>query len=176
MSDIKFTEQEMQSINDKYKEIHNPITSENAQFLANDERVELERRMRFPNTNRIVGMFNIVLTSAILKLTKKTGIKLPGLDARKYVSEMIINSDYQKFDNYLRMVLDCSEKCQKEILALLQKHYDNGDIYYGYNLSKSALMTCMVHSLDGKGHIHFIDGAGGGYTLAATMMKKQMMQ
>lgn len=35
-------------------------------------------------------------------------------------------------------------------------------------------MTCYVNNLDEGGHLHFIDGAGGGYTLAAQQLKNQL--
>ncbi|MGT2445899.1 DUF3095 family protein (plasmid) [Ensifer adhaerens] len=34
-------------------------------------------------------------------------------------------------------------------------------------------MTCYAPDLHSPGHIHFIDGAAGGYTLAARLMKER---
>jgi hypothetical protein len=35
-------------------------------------------------------------------------------------------------------------------------------------------MTCLVFSLERSDHLHFLDGANGGFTLAARQMKAQM--
>ena len=35
-------------------------------------------------------------------------------------------------------------------------------------------MTCLVFSLEQSQHIHFIDGADGGFALAAQRFKKQL--
>jgi hypothetical protein len=32
-------------------------------------------------------------------------------------------------------------------------------------------VTCFVPSATQRGHVHFVDGAGGGYTMAAKAMK-----
>jgi hypothetical protein len=36
---------------------------------------------------------------------------------------------------------------------------------------KAAQITCFVPSITDRGHVHFVDGADGGYTMAATAMK-----
>jgi Protein of unknown function (DUF3095) len=35
-------------------------------------------------------------------------------------------------------------------------------------------MTCLVFSLEQSRHVHFIDGADGGYALAALQLKAQL--
>jgi hypothetical protein len=35
-------------------------------------------------------------------------------------------------------------------------------------------MTCLVFSLEQSRHMHFIDGADGGYALAALQLKAQL--
>ena len=46
-----------------------------------------------------------------------------------------------------------------------------GLIDYGLHAQASALMTCIVPSLARNDHIHFIDGADGGYARAAERLK-----
>ena len=36
------------------------------------------------------------------------------------------------------------------------------------------MMTCLVFSLEESRHVHFIDGADGGYALAAVQLKAQL--
>ena len=49
-----------------------------------------------------------------------------------------------------------------------------GRLVYGTHRADSALMTCLVFSLEQSQHIHFIDGADGGFALAAPGFKKQL--
>ena len=55
---------------------------------------------------------------------------------------------------------------------MLKKRFELGQITYGIHESSQALMTCLVFSLAGN-HVHLIDGADGGYALAAKQMKQQ---
>ncbi len=90
-----------------------------------------------------------------------------------YLDESMRVSDYKKLDDTLRMVLDCSVQQANEFEAVLRSHFDRGEIFYGVNRSDSALMTCIVEGLNQGEHVHFIDGADGGYALAAKQMKQQ---
>ncbi|TIL80394.1 MAG: DUF3095 domain-containing protein, partial [Mesorhizobium sp.] len=45
---------------------------------------------------------------------------------------------------------------------------------YGLHRQKSALMTCLVASPLQRDHLHFIDGAAGGYAVAAASLKAKV--
>jgi hypothetical protein len=94
-------------------------------------------------------------------------------DARGYVADVPRHSDFRKFDDILRMVLDCDPGEVDEIEQLLDRHYNRGEIYYGIHRSPEALMTCFVEGLQPGQHVHFIDGSGGGYAMAAKRLKAQ---
>jgi Protein of unknown function (DUF3095) len=46
-----------------------------------------------------------------------------------------------------------------------------GTIRYGLHRQDAALMTCFTPSVTEGNHVHFIDGAGGGYAAAAAALK-----
>ena len=49
-------------------------------------------------------------------------------------------------------------------------------IDYGLHRASAALMTCFVSSTEDGKHVHFIDGADGGYALAAQQLKAQIAE
>jgi hypothetical protein len=89
----------------------------------------------------------------------------------EYLSELTENTDYLKFDESLRMIIDVTVAEREELLKILNKHYRDGEIFYGWHCDPAALLTCFVQGP--HQHIHFVDAAGGGYALAAKKLKAQ---
>jgi hypothetical protein len=92
----------------------------------------------------------------------------------QYKTEVSANSDFRKFDDMLRMVIDCTEDQIVEIRQYLEVQRLAGQVYYGLHISSEAVMTCLVFAPSQNQHIHFIDGSHGGYSTAAVELKNQM--
>jgi hypothetical protein len=103
----------------------------------------------------------------------RTGIKVGGFDARRYARIVGDNADFRKLDDGLKMTLDCDTETQAKIETLLAKAQAGGLLRYGIATQDAAMMTCIVPSIMTDDHVHFIDGAAGGYTQAASQMKRQ---
>ena len=101
----------------------------------------------------------------------KTGIKLGGFDARRYRRVVGDNADFRKFEDGLKMTLDCDRETEAQLRALLAQGEDKGIIKYGLHAQSEAMMTCIVPSILEDNHVHFVDGASGGYTAAAMALK-----
>lgn len=95
-------------------------------------------------------------------------------NAGSYKDSIGSHSDYRKFDDTLRLIVDCNEEEFALLCELLEEGYRNGKLYYGLHTSGQALMTCFVESVKQGGHLHFIDGGDGGLAIAAQQLKKQM--
>jgi hypothetical protein len=102
-------------------------------------------------------------------------LNVGGFPGKTYLNDVARNTDCRKFDDALRMVVDISPESANELSSWLESQYQAGAIYYGLFCSESALITCMIHSYESD-HLHFVDGADGGYALAAKGMKAQMKQ
>lgn len=102
------------------------------------------------------------------------GWRVPGLGADAYSASMRSHADFRKFDDVLRMVVDCTAEQSRRIRDMFEAMRRRGEIFYGLHESESALMTCFVYGLADGEHIHFIDGGGGGYALAAREYKAQL--
>jgi hypothetical protein len=96
-----------------------------------------------------------------------------GFDGERYPAELVENTDFRKFDETLRMVLDLSESEVGALETYLEAERAAGRIAYGIHRASSALVTCFVRSHAGN-HVHFVDGAEGGYALAARQLKAQL--
>ncbi|MFQ3673733.1 MAG: DUF3095 family protein, partial [Aggregatilineales bacterium] len=88
--------------------------------------------------------------------------------------QVVINStDREKFDDVLRMIM-AGTPLQRELLVkFLEKRRAAGELVYGVHVSSHSLMTCLVFDRFGR-QVHFIDGSGGGYALAARQLKAQL--
>ncbi|HEX6273042.1 MAG TPA: DUF3095 domain-containing protein [Polyangiaceae bacterium] len=98
-----------------------------------------------------------------------------GFDGGAYPAELVANTDFRKFDEALRMVLDVSSEQLAVIREELEAERRRGDIVYGIHTAPSALITCFVKAYAGD-HVHFVDGANGGYALAARELKQQLAE
>jgi len=97
-----------------------------------------------------------------------SGLRIGRFIPGKYTRELIENSDFRKFDDSLRMVLDCTPELAVEIEDCLKTAAAGGVIRYGMHRQNAAMMTCFTPSPVNPNHVHFIDGAQGGYALAAS--------
>lgn len=84
------------------------------------------------------------------------------------------NSDFRKFDDGLKMTVDCAPETSARIEDALNDARKMDVAYFGLHRQYSALMTCIVPSPLADDHMHFIDGAAGGYAMAAANLKKMI--
>lgn len=92
-------------------------------------------------------------------------------DPVEYLREVAENTDYIKFDECLRVVIDVDPPQKARLLALLDEHARLGEILYGAHSDPCALLTCYIQGP--HKHIHFVDAAGGGYAMAAKQLKSR---
>jgi hypothetical protein len=108
---------------------------------------------------------------ALIALGRSAG----GFDGKAYPKELVENSDFRKFDEAVRMVLDLSAAELGVIETALETGHAAGELVYGIHRAPSALVTCYLRSYSGD-HVHFVDGSDGGYALAARQLKKQLAE
>ena len=99
------------------------------------------------------------------------GIKVGNFVPKNYVQQVVENSDFRKYDDGLRMILDCTQELERALAALLAKAASERIVRYGLHQQDAAMMTCFTPSVMRSDHVHFIDGAHGGYASAATALK-----
>lgn len=103
-----------------------------------------------------------------------TGIAAGGLKPRAYKRELAANSDVRKYDDALKLTADCRSETADRLEALLTHAEDEGRCRFGLHRQDKAIVTCLVPDYRRADHMHFVDGAAGGYAMAAKQMKSKM--
>jgi hypothetical protein len=148
-----------------------PVTKEALKWAFLPKTLKAELALAPKGLSSFVKVISrILLANTLLKLNINAG----GFVPKRYKSEVSSQSDFNKFDDNLRMVIDCSAEQVQAIEDLLKDGKAQGLILYGLHKSKTAIVTCIVHSASDGEHIHFVDGENCGYTQAATQMKKDL--
>lgn len=153
----------------------NPITMDRARAKWPSTTLMIEARLHSRWYSLPFSLLNTGIRSLISGVLISNDMKMGRFDGAKYKQETELNSDFRKFDDMLRMVVDCTEAQAVEIENLLGQLRARGEIYYGAHRSPQAVMTCMVFDASDNKHIHFIDGSHGGYAMAAQMLKSQLI-
>ena len=104
-------------------------------------------------------------------LVMRFGISVGGFVPETYVRQVVENSDFRKYDDGLRMILDCTSELEAALTQHLVAGASNGIVRYDLHRQDAAMMTCFTPSALRSDHVHFIDGARGGYASAASALK-----
>jgi Protein of unknown function (DUF3095) len=104
-------------------------------------------------------------------LIMRFGISVGGFVPKAYVQQVVENSDFRKYDDGLRMILDCTPELAAALTQRLAAAASAGVARHGLHRQDAAMMTCFTPSALRSDHVHFIDGARGGYASAATALK-----
>jgi hypothetical protein len=113
----------------------------------------------------------VFATSLWAYVVLRFGIKVGNFVPKTYLQQVVENSDFRKYDDGLRMILDCTPELERELTQRLAQAASSGIVRYGLHRQDAAMMTCFTPSVMRSDHVHFIDGARGGYASAATALK-----
>jgi hypothetical protein len=116
---------------------------------------------------RAAVLFKTLLYFLILRFRLRVGKFVPAV----YLRQVVENSDFRKFDDALRMIIDCTPRLADEIERRLTVAARKGIVRFGMHRQQAAMMTCFTPSPTSANHVHFVDGASGGYALAALSLK-----
>lgn len=152
-------------------ESYNPVHDEGLTYKTihecyRDERRYHQRRFSWAFLARLGSIVTAVLAF-------RNHLPMP-FDTEHYRNALPRHTDFRKFDNTLRMTLDCTPDQVASIRDFLEGQHRAGELCYGIFESDQALMTCFVEGLGDGEHFHFIDADDGGYAAAAVALKRQL--
>jgi hypothetical protein len=149
-----------------------PVPGQKLRLTWPPKGADLEARAsRRPGESIRIRKIKVLAWTLFAFLVMRFGIQVGRFIPAKYTRELIDNSDFRKFDDSLRMVLDCTPELADEIERHLADCAARNVVRFGTHRQGSAMMTCFTPSPANPNHVHFIDGAQGGYAIAAAALK-----
>lgn len=143
-----------------------PISIDKLRMKATFEKVAAEMRTRlggFSIIYLVKTWFTSLLGIAYFK-TKK---------GKEYLYKLVDMSDTLVIDGKINTVISGTANQREELETVLIQMEQEKKIVYGLHVSSESVMSCYVRNMDDQ-HIHFVDGADGGYTKAAGILKKKI--
>jgi hypothetical protein len=129
----------------------------------------LELESRVAPGNPLQRRFALLARTFLYFLIMRAGRPIGPFSPARYMRQVVENSDYRKYDDGLRMILDCTPALADALERRLAAA--SGIARYGLFRQDAAMMTCFTPSPLRSDHVHFVDGARGGYAAAATALK-----
>lgn len=148
-----------------------PIDVDRAQFGLSFRAVDLETRATRGNRPYWRHALYLAWFHAFAWLIFKVGRPVGGFDPKRYTQETVRNTDFRKFDDGLKLTIDCSDETVQRMTDLLERGYRGRVAVYGLHTQDAALLTCIVPAQRADDHLHFVDGSDGGYAEAARQLK-----
>ena len=151
-----------------------PVRPETTRFRFPPRTVWEEAKATAGEGSTLLRAAKIMMISAVFAVGKVLGARIGPIHLPTYLEEMRANTDFRKYDGLLRLVLDVTPDQADAIEAYLADRHAAGWLVYGTHRADTSLMTCLVFSLEAGQHMHFIDGADGGFALAAQAFKARL--
>jgi len=152
-----------------------PISPQTMRPMFSSRGLAIETHKARGLTGRMKAYVELFVLSVVAGVSFLTNRGFGGFRPDHYKEVSVRNSDFRKFDDGLRMTLDCDAEAEAALRAVLEEARAGGVARYGMHVQDAALMTCLVPSVMTDDHMHFIDGGDGGYARAAAMLKQQAM-
>lgn len=154
----------------------NPINVNSLQFSWPPTGISAETRMTQAKKSYFRRRLEVSISCLIQWCLERFNLGMGHYSGQHYRDEIVTNSDYCKFDDVLRMVLDCELDQLPAVRSLLNQMRSEGTLDYGLFETEQALMTCLLYDLESSNHLHFVDGDDGGLWSASTQLKKQLLK
>ncbi len=121
----------------------------------------------------ILSLINETIRAMTSSFLFRYSLKIGGFDPAVYIQELIAATDTLHLSGTLYTVMMGKEVQRKALRVGLDALEQQGRLIYGLAPCPSAVVTCYVPHYD-KGHTHFLDGTGGGYTQASKEFKAKL--
>lgn len=144
----------------------NPVSVSKLKLKGGLQKLALEMRTRLGGFNLPYLMRNwlVNLYGRFFYLRSDAG--------RRYMQQLVGLTDTLVIDGRINTIIAGTAKQRSRLEQELMRMEQAGLILYGLFTGTESVMSCYVRDRKNK-HIHFVDGADGGYTMAAAMLKQK---
>lgn len=155
---------------------YHPVALAALKLTLNPQHLQAETKARMPGCrgcDRLIYRTKAYVETLLGAGLMRFGIKTGGVDWGQYKPNTRAATDYRKIDDALHMVISGSPTQTQQLTDYLEQRFCQNHLVYGLHVSDRALMTCLIMNRRDR-HFHLIDGADGGYALAAQQIKAKL--
>jgi hypothetical protein len=151
-----------------------PVSADGLSYSFPPRGLDAEARATAPKGRRFAVKLKVLGLMGMVAVADRLGLRIGPFDPKRYKKEVVENTDFRKFDDGLKMTVDIGAAALERIERRLKMAELAGITHYGIHRQNSALMTCLVATPLQHDHVHFVDGAAGGYAMAAVHLKSKL--
>ena len=144
-----------------------PISVEKLKLNTTYNRIKTEMRNRIGK----IKFFELLQTWFVTSFGPRYFLTNHG---KRYLNRLVEMSDTLVMDGKINTVISGTELQRSQLFKVLDDLEKAGEIFYGFHISNASVMSCYVRDMKDD-HIHFVDGAEGGYTKAAGILKGKVL-
>lgn len=143
-----------------------PITESRLKLNATVRKISREMRVKLGGFRPLYLVRKMISTTlGKIYFSTPTG--------KTYLRQLVQLSDTLVIDGRINTVISGTTRQREALTARLDELEKEGLILYGLFVSRDSVLSCYVRNMN-EDHIHFVDGADGGYTMAAVMLKRKL--
>lgn len=152
--------------------MRNPLSLDRLKLLFKFDKLKKEMLAKYGNWKLnylVVSFFKTIIGRYYFRYN----LKINNLKGKEYLNQLIANADTLTIDGRINTIISGTMNKRIEFLQYLAAQEKEGNLLYGHHISQESVMTCYIENYNSK-HIHFVDGANGGYTEAAKELKMKL--
>lgn len=144
-----------------------PISVKRLRLKSGFQKINSEMRARLGRFDAFYFLKNLVKVNfGKFYLKNSTG-------GKRYLQKLVELTDTITIDGRINTVITGTSEQRISLIAYLDHLESSNRIKYGLYVSQESVMSCYVRNMSTNEHIHFVDGADGGYTRAANSLKNK---
>jgi hypothetical protein len=151
------------------QEKRNPISFERLRLLLSVNKIKREMIARFGKWKQSY-LATTFLKTFLGRLYFKFNWKINNLRGQEYLKQVVTNADILTIDGRINTIISATRDKQNSFIQYLTQLEQMDRLVFGHFISRESVMTCYIQNRN-ENHIHFVDGADGGYTEAAKELK-----
>jgi hypothetical protein len=149
-----------------------PLCLEQLKPLYNWNKLKKEMLLKFGESK--LGYFlDVFLRTLFGVFAFKYNWDIGGVRGQEYLAQLIAHADTLTIDGRITTIICGTPDKHNQFLDYLTQQEQKGLLLYGHHVSKESIMTCYIENRNAR-HVHFVDGADGGYTEASKELKSKL--